>query len=654
LIEATRRPLKAVDGCLETTSAWLQESTLRKRSYNHQAWLDKLEGCRSELQEALSAFMNEDRLQIIKPYQHLFEGEKHLSEESQKLFRSTARPLFACLVFCANLNILCNETLKSHTTIIELAKKRPKNKIWLPTGIRKIGKLIRSKKSVTSNGLDNPPQYDEQQHVDDEDDDDESIGGSSTGTKVEGKSDTVTAVDAGRRERRDPDALAPTNGYYHFARMIANVYHFMASPASVYGIRFAIVTFALWIPAVLPSSVDFVYQNRGVWALIASQTGMAVSGGEVIFSLIGRLLGTLGGLVYAMLLWYMSCGLAAHGSPYGLAAVCFFGFMPVVFVRIFAPPALLPPIMMFGATVALCVGYSYIDGNLVVSVNSGVGYHVAWKRALLVIIGLTATFIVTSFPRPPSTREKVRLGLASNADGIGRLYSIVVEGWIVVESINEKGEVPRQGKLYNTLRSRFIASQGLLGGIGTDIAMASLDVANTGPWQKDKYLALLAIHHRLLECIAQMAGALYGLDLKWRRKMLHTTAILDPNTISDISMTLTLLGNALRSGTPLPHASTVLLERTLLNQTRSRRVGRVIDGKEGKEDDLFTIATLQDPHFMKHTAGVMALIAFAKQLDKFQAVVRDLVGEIDLPGFDELKKHYDQRLLQAFLPGNDA
>jgi hypothetical protein len=309
---------------------------------------------------------------------------------------------------------------------------------------------------------------------------------------------------------------------------------------------------------------------------------------------------------------------------------------------------------MFGVTISLCIGYSYIDGNLTVLVNSGVGYSLAWKRALLVIIGTVATFIVTSLPRPPSTREKVRLGFASSTDAINRLYSIIVESWIVVDYTNERSEIPRQGKLYNTLRSRFIASQGMLGGIGMDIAMANLDVANTGPWQKDKYGALLGVHHRLLEAIAQMSGALYGLDLKWRRKMLHTTAILDPSTISDISVTMTLLANALKTGSPLPHASTRLLERTLLNQSRSRAIERAIEEKEGKNDDLFTLATLRDPHFMKHTAGVMALVTFARQLDSFQAVVRDLVGEVDLPGFDELKRHYDQRLLQAYLPGKEA
>lgn len=408
----------------------------------------------------------------------------------------------------------------------------------------------------------------------------------------------------------------------------------------------------MWIPAVIPNSAYFTYYNRGLWALISSQTGMALSGGEVLWSLISRGGGTILGLVFAMLFWYMSCGLAARGNPYGLAAVMAFGFIIPIFLRVFAPIKYTAATTFFGVTISLCIGYGWIDGNLEVLVNSGVGYHVAWKRALLVIIGLTATFIITLLPSPPSTRKKVRKGLATSTDMIHRMYSLVVERWMIFEASNDKRkEVPRQDKLRSTTRSRFIANQGMLGGLGADINMAGLDFTNTGPWQKDKYLALLSIHGRLLEAISQMSTALDGLDIQWRRKMIHTTAILDPNTISDISLTLTLLGSALRNGSPLPHASFMLLEHTTLNQSRTRGVERLIEEK-GQENDLFSLATLIDRQFMKHVSDVMALITFSRQMDRFQAIVYDLVGEIDLPGFDQLKKHYDERLIQAYVPGS--
>lgn len=663
LVEVTSRPLKAVDGCLETVSGWLDESVHRKRSYNHKEWLQRMEKSYNELEMAREAFLHVDRLKLIEPYKDLFKNETHLSFESQTLFRRASRPLFICLVFCSNLDSLCEETLGAYTSIIELAKKRSKNKIWFPTGLRKIGKLIKSKKPVTNSSqvhtfdVHDEDLHDEEDHDDDLDDDDHDKDQvNSSNTKIEDEeSQPLLFNNAGRSKRCDPDAIPSNSAFYRFAKVIANSYHFLTSEGSIFGLRFAIVSFAMWIPAVVPNSAYFVYYNRGLWALITSQTAMAISGGEVLWSLISRGFGTMAGLVFAMLFWYMSCGLATHGSPYGLAAVMAFGFIVPIFLRIFAPIKYMAATTFFGVTIALCIGYSWIDGNLQVLVNSGVGYHVAWKRALLVIVGLTATFIVTSLPSPPSTRKKVRKGLATSTDMIHRMYSLIVESWIIFEkeSKEESKEIPRQDKLRNTLRSQFIATQGMLGGLGADIDMAGLDFTNTGPWQKDKYVALLHVQGRLLESISQMSTALHGLDIQWRKKMIHTTVILDPNTISDISMTLTLLGNALRTGAPLPHASFMLFEHTTLNQSRTRGVERLMEEQQGQQDDLFTLETLTDCHFMKHISGVMALITFSRQLDQFQAIVRALVGEIDLPGFDQLKRHFDERLVQAYnIPGN--
>lgn len=650
LIEATEKPLRAIDACLEATIQWLGETVERKSSYHHETWLNKLQDCQDELQQSMETFLETDRLRLIEPYRNIFKHEKsHLTPESQQLFRTTARPLFICLVFCANLVNLGEELLTSHDAIVDLAKKRPKNKIWLPTGLRKIGKLIRSKKPVVGkpeedNVLINLHKYESQEdeeHTDEED---------------EKRDSDATIVDssilAGQAEPRDPDSLGPTNFIHKGIRGIASAHRFFYSPASLYGLRFAIVTFALWIPSVIPSSAYFVYLHRGIWALIMGQTGMALSSGELVFSLGGRLIGTLMGCVLGMLYWYMSCGLAARGNPYGLAAVCAIGFIPIIFLRIFAPPVLLLPALMCGVTTALCIGYSWIDSHLVVLSNSGIGVAVAWRRTLLVIIGMTAAFIVTIFPTPPSTREHVRQGFARSTDNISRLYSILIESWIVVEARDADKEAPRQEKLKTILRSRFVAAQGTLTGLRMDINLAPLDIAYKGPWPKNKYEELLKVHSRLLGAISQMAGALQSLDLEWRRKLLHTSAILSPKTISEISTVLTLLANALRTGTPLPHASTSLFESTVLNQQSLRQVERTIEEKSGSREDLLTLDVIKNEQFMKHTAGVMALMTFVRQMDKFHHLVRELVGEVDLPGYHHLKQHYDQRFIDAHLPSD--
>jgi uncharacterized membrane protein len=643
LVEASQRTMNAIDACLETTSSWLDESVRRPKTYNHAKWLEQLESSRIELEDSLEAFLKQDRLKLIKPYMHLFtDSQRQLNEESQNLFRKTARPLFICLVFGANLTNLAQEMLKAHQAIIDLARRRDRNKIWFPTGLRKIGKIIKSRKSAsaTDDILRDLNKY--------EADDDEEEN------EHDSKDDEAENI-AGRPKPLDPDALPPTRIIHHFGRFMSRCYHFFWSPSSVYGIRFAIVTFALWIPSVLPSSAYFVYTNRGLWALIMGQTGMALSGGELIFTLTGRLIGTLIGLIIGMLYWYISCGLASSGNAYGLAAVCAIGFIPIVFLRIFAPPILMLPGLMIGITAALCIGYSWNDANLVVLSNSGIGYQIAWKRALLVIIGMVASFIVIIFPKPPSTREMVRMGFAQSTDDISRLYSIIVEAWIVNkvnDDDDDDAEVMKsnqQSELHTTLRARFIAAQGLLAGINRDVGLANLDISIRGSWPEDKYRELLKVHGRLLEAISQMAGALTGLNLKWRQRMLYTTAMLNPKTISEVSMQLHLLANALRTAKPLPHALTMLLESTLTNQDTIRNLERSIQVKAGKKEDLLTLEMIQDPQYMKYTAAVMANITFVRQLDRFRAITRDLAGELDLPGYDLLRQRYDERLIKTYM-----
>lgn len=189
LIGVTSGPLKAVDNCLETVGRWLDESVQRKRSYNHKEWIQRMEKSREDLEIAREAFLNVDRLKLVEPYKNLFKNEIHLSFQSQTLFRRVSRPLFICLVFCSNLDSLCEETICAYTSIIDLAKKRNRNKIWLPTGIRKIGKLIKSKKSLTnSSEVHTFDVHNEDLHGEENDDDEDEVGKSTSSTKVDEES----------------------------------------------------------------------------------------------------------------------------------------------------------------------------------------------------------------------------------------------------------------------------------------------------------------------------------------------------------------------------------------------------------------------------------------------------------------------------------
>lgn len=103
-----------------------------------------------------------------------------------------------------------------------------------------------------------------------------------------------------------------------------------------------IATFAIWITAVIPHSAYFVYQHRGIWALIMAQTAAALSGGELIFTFAMRIIGTVVGLLYGAVMWYISTG-NGRGNAYGLAATAAVGYIPLIFLRVWAPQDVTAP-----------------------------------------------------------------------------------------------------------------------------------------------------------------------------------------------------------------------------------------------------------------------------------------------------------------------
>lgn len=194
------------------------------------------------------------------------------------------------------------------------------------------------------------------------------------------------------------------------------------------------------------------------------------------------------------------------------------------------------------------------------------------------------------------------------------MYALIVEGWIIVDSSlgagtekvlrkSDSHEDRKTEKALQAFRTRFLETQATLRGVNTQvslypralreavatgrsfprsyvllapcapcaprilalqIAMASLDFQVRGPWPKARYEQMLSTQMRMIESLAQLAGALSTLQTTWRRKFVRYSAILNPNTIADISATFALLAQSLKTGTPLPHAAgNLLLERTV-------------------------------------------------------------------------------------------
>lgn len=84
----------------------------------------------------------------------------------------------------------------------------------------------------------------------------------------------------------------------------------------------------------------------------------------------------------------------------GVGSSLFVLSLPVLAMRLHAPPASAMIAIMITVTTVLVVGYSIIDTRLARVGNPGVGYNVAWRRGLLVIIGAVSAFLRPCYPYP--------------------------------------------------------------------------------------------------------------------------------------------------------------------------------------------------------------------------------------------------------------
>lgn len=143
-------------------------------------------------------------------------------------------------------------------------------------------------------------------------------------------------------------------------RVILGTYHWFISAEGMYALRIVVVTIALAIPAVIPSSAGFYYKQKGLWALIMGQTTVVVYMSDFALSLVSRTVGTIVGGVMGLVAWYIGSG-HGSGNPYGLGAIMAAVVVILMWGRIFAPLALLQATIMGAATCILVIGYSYDD-----------------------------------------------------------------------------------------------------------------------------------------------------------------------------------------------------------------------------------------------------------------------------------------------------
>ncbi|CAE6412674.1 unnamed protein product [Rhizoctonia solani] len=618
---------KLLSKALENMSVAVRDVNSRRYKSVKQEPLDNLRSAREALREALATYKESGRIAIVQPLADAVDSisGKLLDEHGRPTI--SFRPLFICFVLESNLCWTVEATITLMNQLIELMEERKRNRLWAPTGLRKIGNLLRREEGTA------PIQGDVNPMPEPSNDDEYS-----------------------RMYRRDPDARPPKGIIQNLTYAVCHMEQFAT--------KYTIVTIALWLPQVIKSSAEFTYNEKGLWALIMAQFGLNMYMSDQIGQFVARILGTIGGGVIGMLIWYIGSG-HGTGNPYGIAAALGVFILPMLFARLFWTQRMVECIM-FSVTSVLVVGYSWIDTHLPSQGNPGYGYEIFWRRVVLVLVGFAASFIMMLLP-PQSSRKALRLGTASTVSQVSQLYGLLISSWLTVEEEveNEKADEKEDPveenkpashpyeKWQPAFRSKLISVAGALAAQKMQMATIKWERNIRGGWPAEHYEKLLEVQVKMLSDLIQLAGALSVLSPKWRHRLLHKTSFLNPNLISDVMAIFGIVSMSLETGHPVHEVlPSNLLDRSVYHDDQTRSLGERfkrfdrIDGEEAAEsapitDEPLTGQKLMAMEYSTFATGVSAAFHLLHALDQIHLITKELCGTIPLEGYNRWREEYE-------------
>lgn len=550
----------------------------------------------------LDEFTTKKRLSVLEPYRAIFGSP---SDGPTYEDAPPHRYLFHCYVYQYHLMRFSDtlQALLEEITRLETERKHPM--LWFPS--LKLTKLAF---------------WSTWEFSDD-------VGGEDENPEVIPGIDNTVVRDLGQAVRRDPDALPPRNA---FEAIVDRLYRMVASLSygnALFAIKAGALTVILTLPILLKSSVEFAYRNKLVWAIFMAQSTLARFHGDTVFSIVARVFSTFVGGIIGIVMWYISTG-SGQGNPYGLAAVGFVCFPVFFFVRLYWPVAPMMSIILF-VTAGLVVGYSYQDTHLVSPSSPGWGFDVAWRRFVLVTIGVLAAGIFSFLPPSTTIRSYQRRVLATTVVQLGTIYCASVSF-----ASNRKADEPAL-IVQSLLAIRRKLKRSLM--VKENV---TYELSLRGRWPAERYQKILDIQLQLTYLLSHLLSVIEELEPIWVQAFLKRTRLLDPDFEGDVLAVISLISTTLKTGIPLPQVTPC----PLLNRFIERHHGFGV--VQESEDELglpknITIETLESLQYLTFCVGISTVFAIVTRLDRLMMATKELVGEqyhIDGMG---LPLHYSRR-----------
>ncbi|KAJ5594875.1 uncharacterized protein N7459_001083 [Penicillium hispanicum] len=527
------------------------------------------------LRSARSTSATETTNQLIECHADLFDEDGHL-KATEHLGPHSLRSLILGMVIEERILecVTAAERLLAH--VLQLSKCRTREHLWLPTGPRYA-------LSWLSNGFRGVPLSMPFLGADED--------------SQTGKQDAAAIYRSLRINRG-----CRTSGKSGFPiRAIRHAFRWLTNPAGVYALRMVAVTIATAIPASLPSTAGFFYREKGLWGVITAQIGVLVYMADFLFSLLGRVAGTVVGGLLGMAAWYIGSG-HGPGNPYGLATITAVITLGLVWCRLFLPHSLTGTTVMTGITFVLVLGFSYDATHLQAYGLPGYGYEAFYKRVVTVLLGLVAAFIVQIFPRPPTASQHVRKSLSNTIGTLSDNYTLLLSRW--------NRDSPISGNCAMDQLSLEVAERLL--SLQEPIRVLKFEI-NMDLFSRQALRLTHGLCQDMNHALANLLSLSGTLPLDLQEHLVRTVGILDEQNIAAVTTVLAVIQQALKAGDPLPgHLPTPFL-------------GRYYETK-GQFTELST-ALVRNDNYRRYCVAVSSYLKFLSAVDDLVIVLKGALGE---------------------------
>ncbi|KAL1410381.1 hypothetical protein Q8F55_004389 [Vanrija albida] len=625
------------------------------------------------LKDALADFLNNKHLALLGPFKPLFDEQtgrlKITDPKNVDKVALSLRSLFRCFIFTTTYVSYAKTLVDYLEFLLLIERTSPENKLQFPGPAKFADDLINTATDKDQNDTDglniNSPLNDNGRDsttdptLDDGDDQDD----------VDEKR-TKKKMRAPRQWAKDPDAGDPKTVFQRIGRYAVAGFNHIFSPSGVFALKYGLVSVVMWIPSVAPGSAKFYYDQRGLWALIMSSTGMGFIAGEQILNFLERGGGSVLGAILGMAAWYAGNG-GGNGFRYGFViATAFFASFPLL-VRISGPPEGAGFWLMTGLTTVFTAGYSWDDAHNP-NGNPGKGYEVSGKRALLVIIGFVGAFCMMMLPRPVSGKKLLRMGLSKNIQELGYLFGKQVTAFEQGRSDNAAGNQDeiKKGRVQSFRRLILRIFTRVLD-IAQKIPMARIEPDLCGPWPRDLYRELMQTQADMLTASSVLSTAYSQISPEWCSTLTERSELLHPAFLADCMSLFAVLRHSLLAGTPLPPVLPIFERlayyRSGVHARFAATQGKVdptadndpdgenndIDPEDDDEPTLKTEAALAntfshvltwqncyDDQLPIFATSLISIVQLVSGLNNMHEIVLELVGEAELDGFDRAQERW--------------